>query len=122
MDEAVLFLGIGALLALSILIALVASRLSVPFLAAFLVLGMLLGSEGLGIVSFDDPEIARLFGMIGLAAILFEGGLSTSWRRLRDVAKPAILLSTFGVVITAGMTGLAAYFLLDLPWLYALLL
>jgi cell volume regulation protein A len=57
-----------------------------------------------------------------LAAILYEGGLSTSWRRLRRVAAPAALLSTVGVVATAVLTGAAAYSLFELSWLEAVLL
>lgn len=122
MNEAGLFLAVGAVLAVSIVIAMVASHMGVPSLAAFLVLGMLLGSEGLGLVSFDNVEAARLVGTVGLAAILFEGGLSTSYRRLREVALPALSLSTIGTVVTALLAGLAAHSLLDLPWLQAFIL
>ena len=121
MNEALIFLIVGGVLAGSILIALIASRMGVPSLVAFLVLGMLLGSDGLGI-SFDNVELARAVGVVGLAAILFEGGLSTSWRRLRVIAIPATLLSTLGLVVTAVITGLAAHSLFDLPWLQAFLL
>ena len=55
-------------------------------------------------------------------AILYEGGLSTSWRRMRDVAVPAALLSTIGVVVTALVTGAAAHALFDLDWPEAVLL
>lgn len=122
MNEAVIFLAVGSVLAGSVLIALVASRIGVPSLAAFLVLGMVLGSEGIGHISFSSAEAARMVGTIGLAAILFEGGLSTSWRRLREVAVPAISLSTVGVFVTAVLTGAAAHVLLSMPWHYALLL
>ena len=57
-----------------------------------------------------------------MAAILFEGGLATSWRRLSEVAVPAALLSTVGVAVTALLTGLAAYLLFDLSWLESVLL
>ena len=60
--------------------------------------------------------------MVGLALILYEGGLQTSWRRLREVAVPAALLSTVGVVVSAVLTGVAAYLLFDLSWLESVLL
>jgi cell volume regulation protein A len=91
---------VGALLAASILVALVSARVGFPVLVAFLALGMLLGSDGPGGIEFDDAGLARTVGTLGLAAILFEGGLSTSWRRLRSVAVPAALLSTVGVVVS----------------------
>jgi potassium/hydrogen antiporter len=117
-----MLLVIGAILAGSAVIALGAARVGVPSLVAFLVLGMLLGSDGPGGIAFDDAELARTAGVVGLAAILFEGGLSTSWRRLRQVAVPAALLSTVGVVASALLTGVAAYWLFDLSWLESVLL
>ena len=83
---------------------------------------MLLGSDGPGGIDFADAELARTVGVISLAAILFEGGLSTSWRRLRQVVVPAALLSTVGVAVTAILTGAAAYLLFDLTWLESILL
>ncbi len=117
-----MLLVVGAILAGSILVALGAARVGVPSLVAFLVLGMLLGSDGPGGIEFDDAELAQTVGVAGLAAILFEGGLSTSWRRLRRVAVPATLLATVGVVASTVLTGVAAYYLFDLSWLESVLL
>jgi len=121
-DEAAIMLLVGSILAASIVIAQWASRLGVSFLVAFLVLGMLLGSDGLVGIKFDNAELARTIGIISLVFILFEGGISTSWRRLRSVAWSATLLSTIGVLITAVLTGIAAHLIFDLPWLEAFLL
>ena len=85
MDEGLILLILGGVLAASILVALGASRTGVPSLVAFLALGMVLGSDGLGGVEFDNVELARKVGVVALVAILFEGGLATSWRRLREV-------------------------------------
>src|SRR5687767_9316029 len=83
---------------------------------------MLLGSDGPGGIEFDDAELAREVGIIGLALILYEGGLQTSWRRLRQVAVPAAMLSTVGVAVSTLLTGVAAYWLFDLTWLESTLL
>src|SRR5262249_47051921 len=120
--EGPILLIVGGILAASIVVAFGATRAGVPSLVAFLGLGMLLGSDGIGRIEFDDAELARKVGVVALAAILFEGGLATSWRRLREVAIPATLLATVGVVVTALLTGLAAYALFDLPWLECVLL
>ena len=117
-----MLLIVGAVLAASVLVALGSARTGVPVLVAFLALGMLLGSDGPGGVEFDDAELAREVGIVGLVLILFEGGLQTSWRRLRSVAVPAALLSTVGVVVTTLLTGVAAHALFDLTWLEAFLL
>lgn len=122
MDEGVVLLLVGAVLAASVVAGISASRAGVPALVAFLALGMVLGSDGVGGIEFDDAELARAVGVIGLAAILYEGGLSTSWRRMRHVAVPAALLSTVGVVVTALLTGVFAYWLFDLGWAAAFLL
>jgi cell volume regulation protein A len=113
---------VGAILAGGIAVAMGAARIGVPSLVGFLALGMLLGSDGPGGIEFDDAELARAVGIAGLAAILYEGGLSTSWRRLRRVAVPAVLLATVGVAATTVLTGIAAYNLFDLSWLEAFLL
>jgi potassium/hydrogen antiporter len=122
MDEGLLLLLVGAVLAVSIVVAIGAARTGLPVLVAFLAVGMLLGSDGPGGIDFDDAELAREVGVIGLAAILYEGGLQTSWRRLRQVAVAAALLSTVGVAVSAVLTGFASYYLFDLTWLEAVLL
>jgi cell volume regulation protein A len=115
-------LAVGGVLAASVAVALGAAKSGLPALAAFLGLGMVLGSDGPGGIAFNDAKLAREVGVVALAAILYEGGLSTSWRRLREVAVPALLLSTIGVVVTAAITGAAAYGLFDLSMTRALLL
>ncbi len=99
-----------------------ARRLRLPVLVLFLGLGMFLGSDGPGGIYFDDAQLARSIGIIGLVAILFEGGLTSEWRAVRRVLAPAFLLSTVGVFVTAVVVGVAAYALFDLTWSSALLL
>ena len=122
MDEGLALLLVGAVLAASVVVALGAARTGLPVLVAFLGLGMLLGSDGPGGIAFDDADLTRRIGVVGLALILYEGGLQTSWRRLREVAVPAALLSTLGVVVTALATGAAAEVLFDVSWTEAILL
>jgi potassium/hydrogen antiporter len=107
---------IGGVLLLSVVGAVVARRLSVPVLILFLGLGMLLGSDGPGGIYFDNADLTRTIGVIGLIAILFEGGLTTEWRDLRRVLLPAFVLSTVGVFATAVVIGIAARALFDLSW------
>jgi cell volume regulation protein A len=126
MEDGTLILIAGSLLALGIGATLIAGRLRVPGLVLFLVLGMLIGSDGLGLIEFggtdDDVELARTIGIIALALILFEGGLAAGWSEIRPVLRGALPLATLGTLITAGVTGLAAHFLLDLTVLEGLLL
>src|SRR4051812_40368684 len=104
-----MMLAVGAVLLAGVTAAMFAGRLGVPVLIAFLGLGMLLGSDGVGGIYFDDAELARTVGIVGLAIILFEGGLTTPWRAIRPVVGTAASLATVGVVVTAGVTGIVAH-------------
>ena len=75
---------------------------------------MLVGSEGVGGVDFDDAELTRTLGTIGLILILFEGGLTAGWREIRPVLATAISLGTVGTILTAVIGGFAAAWMLDL--------
>ena len=119
-DEQILIAG-GVLL-IAVAAAIATRRLRFPLLITFLGLGMLLGSEGAGGIYFDDAELARSIGIVGLIAILFEGGLTTDWRDVRPVVGPAFLLSTVGVVVTMLVTGVAARALFDFSWSKSFLL
>jgi len=121
-DQGLLLLVVGAILGASVVAAHGAARSGLPVLVAFLGLGMLLGSDGPGGIEFDDVDLTRRIGIVGLGLILYEGGLQTSWRRLREVAAPAALLSTVGVIVTAAVAGVGAHTLFRLSWLEALLL
>ena len=122
LEPGTLLLLAGAVLVGAVAAARAATRLGVPVLVGFLALGMLLGSDGPGGIEFDDPHLARTLGVIGLAIILFEGGLTTPWRAVRPVLLPAALLSTAGVLVSALVTSVAAYWLFDLPYVTALML
>jgi cell volume regulation protein A len=83
---------------------------------------MLAGSEGVGGIPFENYRIAHAVGTLALALILFDGGLSTPFSAVHTVWKPALLLATFGVFITAIVTGLAAIWILNLSLMEGLLL
>jgi cell volume regulation protein A len=120
-DGRLLLVG-GLLLAAGVLASLLAGRLRLPGLLAFLGVGMLVGSDGLGWIEVDDAELVKDVGVVALVLILFEGGLASGWSEIRPVVVPAAVLATVGTVVTALITGLAAAWLLDLPLLYGLLL
>jgi cell volume regulation protein A len=112
----------GLLTTLALAASLLAGRLRVPALLLFLAIGMAIGSDGLGLVHFDDYELARDVGIVALALIIFEGGLTTNAESLRSVAGTAALLSVGGTLLTAVITGAAAVLLFDLPTLEGMLL
>jgi potassium/hydrogen antiporter len=104
------------------LASLVAGRLRVPGLLLFLFLGMAIGSDGLGWIDFDDYELARRIGIIALALILFEGGLTAGLLEIRPVLAPALSLAVVGTLVTAVVTGLTAALLFDFSTLDGMLL
>jgi potassium/hydrogen antiporter len=120
--DAQLILAVGAVLAVGVVAASLAARLRLPALVMFAGLGMLVGSDGLGWVWFDDYRLARLIGTIALVLILFEGGLAAGWRELRPVLRPALRLAGIGTVVTATVVGAAAASLFDFSLLEGLLL
>jgi cell volume regulation protein A len=121
-SEANLILLGGGLLAAGVLASLLAGRVRLPALVVLLAVGMAAGSDGIGGLHFDDYDAARLIGVLGLAVILFEGGLATGWQELRPVIRPSLGLAVVGTAVTAAVTGLAAAFLFDLSTLEGLLL
>ena len=121
MSDAELILVGGLLLGAGIAAAMVADRVRVPGLVLFLGLGMLVGSDGPGGVHFDDVELTRTLGTIGIVLILFEGGLSAGWDEIRPVLKPAISLAIVGTILTAAIAAVAAGLLFDLGTLEALI-
>ena len=122
MNESASVLIFGALLAAALAASLVAGRLRLPGLVLFLGLGMLIGSDGLGWIDFDDFELARQAGIVAVAMILFEGGLSSGFEEIRPVLRTSVILATLGTLVTAALTAVAAAFILDLEPLPALLL
>jgi potassium/hydrogen antiporter len=121
-----LILVAGALLAAGIAASLLAARIRLPGLLLFLGVGMLVGSDGTGWIEFgrtpEDYELARTIGIVALALILFEGGLTAGFDEIRPVLRPALGLALVGTFVTAGITGLAAIWLFDLSTLEGLLL
>ncbi|HKG62766.1 MAG TPA: potassium/proton antiporter [Solirubrobacteraceae bacterium] len=122
MHEGQLLLFTGLLLAAGLAASLAAGRLRLPGLVLVLALGMLIGSDGLGWIDFDDFELARQAGIVAVAMILFEGGLSSGFEEIRPVLRTSIILATLGTLATAALTAVAAALILDLDTLPALLL
>lgn len=103
---------VSSVIFLSILAEKFSVKLGMPALILFMFIGMLFGSDGIMKIPFDDYSAANEICSIALLFIMFYGGFNTKWKLAKPVATKAVLLSTLGVVITAGVTAVLCYFLL----------
>lgn len=111
----------GFVLLASIVGTRVATGVGFPSLLFFLLIGVAIGEDGLGL-QFDNVELARNVCTAALAVILVEGGLTTRFADIRKVLAPAGALATIGVVISTAVTAIGAHLLLRMDWQLALLL
>lgn len=110
-SENILLTG-AVLIFTSILISKTGYRFGIPTLLLFLVVGMLFGSDGLGL-QFNNASEAQFIGMVALSVILFTGGMDTRFKDIRPVLSQGILLSTVGVLLTTLLTGLFIFYISD---------
>jgi len=96
------------------------TRLGLPSLLVYLALGMLLGESGLGI-RFDDADLTRTLGTIGLVLIIAEGGLTARWSALKPVLGVSAMLATVGVAVSVVVVGVVTHLLLGMDLRLALL-
>jgi len=119
--ENILLIG-SVLLVLSVIAGKTSFRLGVPTLILFVFIGMLAGSEGIGKINFDDPDVAQFIGIVALNFILFSGGLETRWEVIKPVVWHGLTLSTVGVFLTAISVGIFVWAVTDFTFYEGLLL
>ncbi len=100
----------------------ISHRIGMPVLLAFIFLGMLLGSDGIFKIHFDNYEFAERICSIGLLVIIFYGGFGTKWSEASSVAGKSLLLSSAGVIITALLTGAFCHYILNFSLLEGMLI
>lgn len=113
----------GIILAVGTFSGLVARALKMPDVVIFLLVGMLVGPGLLGLINIKaDSSINQLIMIFGSSYILFDGGASIKLKVLKEVWITLLVIATIGVLITAAITGAAAYYFLGVPLIVALLL
>lgn len=112
----------SALLLISVIAGKTTTKMGVPTLIFFLIIGVLAGSEGIGGIHFDNAAITQLIGITALNFILFSGGLDTNWQSIKPVLWKGIALSTLGVFLTAISVGIFVHFIFGFTILEGLLL
>lgn len=99
-----ILLVVSIILILSIFAGKAGYRFGLPALLLFLGVGMLFGSDGLGI-QFDNPQLTQFIGTLALSIILFSGGMDTKLSEVRPIASQGVVLATVGVLLTTFITG-----------------
>ncbi|HQE74267.1 MAG TPA: cation:proton antiporter, partial [Myxococcota bacterium] len=100
-----MYLLLSLLVIAAIFSARVSSKFGMPMLIAFLGIGMIVGSDGLALIEFNNAELARRVGDLLLIFIIFDGGFQTKRAIFKSVKGPALTLATFGVIVTAAVLG-----------------
>lgn len=113
MSLELILLGLSVLFLLSIMAGKASSKFGVPALLLFLLVGMLCGSDGLGI-QFEDIYVAQTIGTVALCIILFSGGMDTKISEIKPVAAQGLVLATVGVALMSLITGVLVWFIMGL--------
>lgn len=113
MSLELILLGLSVLFLLSIMAGKASSKFGVPALLLFLLVGMLCGSDCLGI-QFEDIYVAQTIGTVALCIILFSGGMDTKISEIKPVAAQGLVLATVGVALMSLITGVLVWFIMGL--------
>jgi sodium/hydrogen antiporter len=107
---------IGMVLVAACLFSGVLERIGVPIVAAFLLLGAVLGPFGLSLldIGFQSPALHAL-ATLGLVLVLFSDAVTLQISQLRAVRPLLWRVLGPGTLIPALLTALAAWLLLDVP-------
>jgi potassium/hydrogen antiporter len=116
-------LSCGLILAIGTVAGLLAQKIRIPDVAVFLIVGIVIGPQALGLVNIKaDSALNQVILLFGASYILFDGGASLRFSVLKQVWITIVIISTMGVIITAAITGIAAHYILGVPLIVALLL
>jgi cell volume regulation protein A len=116
-------LSCGLILAIGTVTALLAQKIRIPDVALFLVAGIVIGPQALRLIDIGaDSALNQIILLFGASYILFDGGATLRFNVLKQVWITILILATVGVMITAGITGFAAHYILGIPLTTALLL
>ncbi|MFF8192216.1 potassium/proton antiporter [Streptomyces bobili] len=100
----------------------ISSRSGLPSLLVYLGIGVLMGTDGIGNIHFDNAEMTQVIGYAALVVILAEGGLGTKWKEIGPALPASSVLALAGVAVSVGVTATAAHYLVGLEWRQALII
>ena len=113
---------VAAVILLCLSLNKMSNKLGIPMLLAYILLGMMFGTDGILKIPFDNFTIAEQICTVSLIFIMFYGGFGTNWKQAKPVAGKAVLLSTVGVILTAVTTGAICHFILKMDFWESMLI
>ena len=113
---------VAAVILLCLSLNKMSNKLGIPMLLAYILLGMMFGTDGILKIPFDNFTIAEQICTVSLIFIMFYGGFGTNWKQAKLVAGKAVLLSTVGVILTAVTTGAFCHFILKMDFWESMLI
>jgi len=109
-------LSCGLILAIGTLAAFAAQKIRIPDVAIFLVAGIAVGPDALGLIDIKaDSALNQIILLFGASYILFDGGASLRLNVLKQVWITIVVIATVGLLITAVITAVAASYVFGLP-------
>jgi potassium/hydrogen antiporter len=118
-----ILMSAGLILAVGTATGLLAQKAKIPDVAVFLLAGMAIGPQALGLIDIKaDSALYQILLLFGASYILFDGGASLRFHVMKQVWITIVIIATIGVVITATITTVAAHYVLGVPWIVAALL
>lgn len=116
-------MSFGTILAVGVFSGLIAQKLKIPDVVVFLITGVILGPALAGLVNIKaDSALNQIILIFGSCYILFDGGASVRFRVLKEVWITIVIIATIGVLIMTAITGIAAHYIMGVPFIVALLL
>ena len=122
MEHNLIFLAIGLLLIGSVFLSRFTSKIGIPTLVVFLIIGISLDTSNIISSTVHNYELVQTISIFALIMIMFSGGLDTEVKLMKPIVKPGLSLSTVGVVITAFIIGIVVHLMLGLDLMLSLLL
>jgi cell volume regulation protein A len=117
-----ILLAVGVFIILNLVASRFAARFGAPTLLATLAIGLAFGNGGRFDFDYNYPSLTLHLSEIALCIIIFTGGFEAHWKSFRPILKQGISLATLGVITTMFVVGALAHWVLDWPWVQALLL
>ena len=117
-----MLLFISLLIVLSILSTKVSTKIGLPLLIGFILIGIIVGSDVLNLFYFDNALLTKHIADVLLIFIIFDGGFRVTRESFQSVAGPSLTLATLGVILTSATLGILIHFIFGFDLVYSFII